>query len=285
MSPLLIANWILFGIVVLYGVGLFLYLLKTRYQFVKIGKKVEFDNRVKERLASVVENVFGQKKLLKDKKSGLIHVFFFYGFLLVQIGAIDLIWKGLKPGSHLPLGGLYNFFTFFQELVVLMILVAVVWAFYRRYVEKLTRLKRGWKNGLVLIFIGGLMVSTLIANGMGIIWHGHEPSLYEPVASVIAMAFSFLPQTAAATVFFVMWWVHLLILLTFLVYVPQSKHFHLIAGPVNVYLGRLDRRGTLEPIDFSALEEMDEDAEEMPAIGVGKIQDFKQNQLDRKSVV
>ena len=279
MSPLLIANWVLFGIVVLYGVGLFLYLLKTRYQFVKLGKKVEFDNKVKERLASVVENVFGQKKLMKDKKSGLIHVFFFYGFLLVQIGAIDLIWKGLKPGSHLPLGGLYNFFTFFQELVVLMILVAVVWAFYRRYVEKLTRLKRGWKNGLVLIFIGGLMVSTLIANGMGIIWHGHEQSLYEPVASVIAMAFSFLPQTAAATVFFVMWWVHLLILLTFLVYVPQSKHFHLIAGPVNVYLGRLDRRGTLEPIDFSALEEMDEDAEEMPAIGVGKIQDFKQNQL------
>ena len=60
MSPLLIANWVLFGIVVLYGVGLFLYLLKTRYQFVKIGKKVEFDNRVRERLASVVENVFGQ---------------------------------------------------------------------------------------------------------------------------------------------------------------------------------------------------------------------------------
>ena len=279
MNSLLIANWVLFGIVVVYGVGLFLYLLKTRYQFVKLGKKVEFDQNVKERLGSIIENVFGQKKLLKDKKSGIIHVFFFYGFLLVQLGAIDLIWKGLKPGSHLPLGSLYEFFTFSQELVVFMILVAVIWAFYRRYVEKLVRLKRGWKNGLVLIFIGGLMVSTLIANGMNMIWQGHEPGLFEPMASVIALAFGFLPASAAATIFFVMWWIHLLILLTFLVYVPQSKHFHLIAGPANVFFNRLDRVGTLQPIDFSALEEMDDDAEEMPAIGVGKIQDFNQKQL------
>lgn len=85
--------------------------------------------------------MFGQKKLLKDKKSGAIHVMFFYGFILVQFGAIDFIWKGLAPESHLPLGPLYAGFTFFQEIVTLVILVAVVWAFYRRYIEKLVRLK------------------------------------------------------------------------------------------------------------------------------------------------
>ena len=58
--------------------------------------------------------------------------------------------------SHLPFGPIYAGFTFFQEIVVLTILVAVVWAFHRRYIEKLVRLKRGWKSGLVLIFIGGL---------------------------------------------------------------------------------------------------------------------------------
>ena len=53
-----------------------------------------------------------------------------------------------------------------------MILVAVVWAFYRRYIEKLVRLKRGLKSGLVLIFIGTLMLSVLLGNGMEMIWHG-----------------------------------------------------------------------------------------------------------------
>ncbi|MED3800450.1 heterodisulfide reductase-related iron-sulfur binding cluster [Lysinibacillus xylanilyticus] len=278
MSPLVIANIVLTVVVVLYAVGLFFYLLKTRYKFVQLGKKVEFDESVKERVGYLMVNVLGQNKLLKDPKSGLIHVMFFYGFLMVQLGAIDLIWKGLAPGSHLPLGVFYSVFTFFQELVVLMILVAVVWAFYRRYVEKLVRLKRGWKNGLVLIFIGGLMVSTLLANGMGIIWHGEGLTYTEPVASGIAAIFSFLPASAAAVVFYVMWWAHLLILLTFLVYVPQSKHFHLIVSPINVYMNRLDRTGTLTPIDFEALENA-EDEEDIPAIGVGRIQDFTQKQM------
>ncbi|MCL1697529.1 MULTISPECIES: heterodisulfide reductase-related iron-sulfur binding cluster [unclassified Lysinibacillus] len=278
MSPLVIANIVLTVVVVLYAVGLFFYLLKTRYKFVQLGKKVEFDESVKERVRYLMVNVLGQNKLLKDPKSGLIHVMFFYGFLMVQLGAIDLIWKGLAPGSHLPLGIFYSVFTFFQELVVLMILVAVVWAFYRRYIEKLVRLKRGWKNGLVLIFIGGLMVSTLLANGMGIIWHGEELTYTEPVASGIAAIFSFLPASAAAVVFYVMWWAHLLILLTFLVYVPQSKHFHLIVSPINVYMNRLDRTGTLTPIDFEALENA-EDEEDIPAIGVGRIQDFTQKQM------
>ncbi|OXS76908.1 hypothetical protein B1B04_00450 [Lysinibacillus sp. KCTC 33748] len=278
MSPLVIANIVLTVVVVLYAVGLFFYLLKTRYKFVQLGKKVEFDESVQERIRYLMVNVLGQNKLLKDPKSGLIHVMFFYGFLMVQLGAIDLIWKGLAPGSHLPLGIFYSVFTFFQELVVLMILVAVVWAFYRRYVEKLVRLKRGWKNGLVLIFIGGLMVSTLLANGMGLIWHGEELTYTEPVASGIAAIFSFLPASAAAVVFYVMWWAHLLILLTFLVYVPQSKHFHLIVSPINVYMNRLDRTGTLTPIDFEALENA-EDEEDIPAIGVGRIQDFTQKQM------
>lgn len=281
LSPLLIANWVLFIAVTGYAIYLFAYLLKTRYQFIKLGKKVEFEDNVKERLRKIGVYVFGQKKLLKDKKSGAIHVMFFYGFLLVQLGAIDFIWKGLKPDSHLPLGPLYPAFTFFTEIVTLVILIAVVWAFYRRYVEKLTRLKRGWKSGLVLIFIGGLMVSVLIGNGMNMIWHDHAGTWTEPVASSIATVFGFIGPTAAAVIFFIMWWAHLLFLLTFLVYVPQSKHFHLITGPANVYFHRLDNVGRLRPINFDIEEDEDnpEAEEEMPSFGVGRIEDFTQAQM------
>ena len=278
MNILLIANWILFLGVVAYALALFTHLLKTRYQFIKLGRKTEFDKNIKQRFKNIMVNVFGQKKLLKDKKSGIIHVMFFYGFLLVQFGAIDLIWKGLKPGSHLPFGPVYGAFTFFQEIVVLTILVAVVWAFYRRYVEKLVRLKRGWKSGLVLIFIGGLMLSTLLSNAMNMIWQGNALTWTEPVASSIAFVFGFMPSVAAASIFFVGWWIHLLILLTFLVYVPQSKHAHLIAGPINTYFHRLDNPGRLIPIDFEAMEDA-ETEEDMPALGVGKVTDFTQLQM------
>ncbi|PHA00352.1 hypothetical protein COE51_07120 [Bacillus pseudomycoides] len=271
MNSLLIVNWLATIAIIAYAAYLFVYLIRTRITYIQLGKKVEFDRRFKERWDLIKGNVFGQKKLLKDKKSGIMHVMFFYGFILVQFGAIDFIWKGLAPGSHLPLGPLYPAFTFFQEIVTLIILIAVFWAFYRRYIEKLVRLKRNFKAGLVLIFIGGLMLSVLLGNGMGIIWHGEELSWSEPIASAIAYLFSGIGETAAIVVFYFAWWLHLLILLTFLVYVPQSKHAHLIAGPANVYFSRLTNPGKLEKIDF--------EDETQETFGVGKIEDFKQTQL------
>ncbi|MYL36595.1 heterodisulfide reductase-related iron-sulfur binding cluster [Halobacillus litoralis] len=276
MNPLLTANWILFLGVLVYGLYLFVRVVQTRIAYIKLGKKFEYDNQLKSRLRKIWVYVFGQKKLLKDKKSGIIHVMMFYGFILVQFGAIDFIYKGLVPDAHLPLGPFYAGFTFFQELVTLMILTAVIWAFHRRYIEKLVRLKRGFKAGLVLIFIGTLMVTVLVGNGMSMIWHAHEGAWTEPVASVIASAFGWVPEPVAITVFFVMWWIHLLILLTFLVYVPQSKHAHLLAAPVNVFLSREEPPGKLKSIDF----EMDEDAdEEDVSFGIGKIEDFNQLQM------
>ncbi|MDF0726647.1 (Fe-S)-binding protein [Cytobacillus sp. S13-E01] len=271
MGTLLVINLIAFLTVTAYAVYLFIYLIKTRMEYIKLGKKVEFDRKFKERLDKVWVNVFGQKKLLKDKKSGAIHVMFFYGFILVQFGAIDFIIKGLVPGSHLPLGPLYPAFTFFQEIVTFMILVAVVWAFHRRYIEKLVRLKRGFKSGLVLLFIGGLMLSVLLGNGMGIVWHGEELTWSEPIASGFAFILGWIGETASIIVFYISWWIHLLFLLTFLVYVPQSKHAHLIAGPVNVFFGRISNPGKLEKIDF--------EDESQESYGVGKIEDFKQTQL------
>ncbi|KOO37311.1 heterodisulfide reductase-related iron-sulfur binding cluster [Priestia koreensis] len=271
MKGLLWANLILFLFVTAYAVSLFVYLIRTRMAYIKLGKKVEFDGRVKERLDKIWVNVFGQKKLLKDKKSGAIHVMFFYGFILVQFGAIDFIWKGLKPGSHLPLGPVYPIFTFFQEIVSLVILVAVVWAFHRRYVEKLVRLKRGFKSGLVLLFIGGLMLSVLIGNGVSIVWFDEEFSWFEPVASVISVVLSGIGEHPSIVIFYIAWWIHLIFLLSFLVYVPQSKHAHLIAGPVNVFYNRLSNPGKLEKIDF--------EDETQESFGVGKIEDFTQHQL------
>ncbi|WP_318508698.1 (Fe-S)-binding protein [Bacillus sp. T3] len=271
MNNLQILNILLFLIVTGYAFYLFVTLVKTRYLYIKLGKKAEFNQTTKDRVDDILINVLGQKKLLKDKKSGTMHVIYFYGFLLVQFGAIDLILKGLAPGTHLPLGPIYSYFTLFQEIVVVMILFATAWGFYRRYIEKLVRLKRGFKAGLVYFFLTGLMLCTLLANGMNIIWLADEPSWAEPIASFVSIVFNWLPHSAAGALFFVFWWGHLLFLLAFLVYIPQGKHAHLIAGIANVWLGRTSNVGQLSTIDF------EDDSQE--TFGVGKIENFNQKQL------
>lgn len=276
MDTFLVINWIAFLAVAGYAFYLFFKVVSTRIAYIRLGKKSEFDGEIKLRLKRIATIVFGQSKLLKDKKSGIIHVMMFYGFILVQFGAIDMFVKGLSPGNHLPFGSFYPGFVFFQELVTLMILVAVGWAFYRRYMEKLVRLKRGFKAGLVLIFIGTLMVSVLFGNGMAMIWHGHDPVWTEPVASVFAILLGGISQTAAMVLFYIAWWVHTITLLTFLVYVPQSKHAHLIAAPINVFLSK-QVPGKLNKIDFEMDEE--EESEEEVSFGVGKVEDFEQHQM------
>src|SRR5690625_1626035 len=117
MDTFLIINMIAFTLVTIYGIYLFARAVATRVAYIRLGKKSDYDVALKERLRRIGTIVFGQKKLLKDKKSGSIHVMLFYGFILVQFGAIDMFIKGLAPGNHLPFGPFYPGFTFFQEKI------------------------------------------------------------------------------------------------------------------------------------------------------------------------
>jgi Fe-S oxidoreductase len=268
---LALINLIAFFLVLAYGLYLVCHVVYSRYLFIKLGKKPDVKDDFGTRLNLMLENVVFHKKLLKDKKSGIMHVVMFYGFIILQFGAIELIVKGLVKGFELPFGSAHKYFSLMQEITVFLILAAVGYAFYRRYIEKLKRLKRGFKSGLVLLFISTLMATVLLSLAFEQLWLGHEPSGYAPISSLIAMAFADISDTAAAALFYVFWWMHLLILLGFAVYVPQSKHAHLIFAPVNVWFKKLDPPGKLSSIDF--------EDETQEVFGVGRIEDFTQTQL------
>jgi Fe-S oxidoreductase len=218
-----------------------------------------------------VRQVFGHSKLLKDRRSGIMHLALFYGFIVLQFGAIDLIVKGLG-GTRLPLP-FYPVFTLFQEITVGIVLLAVAYAACRRYRERLPRLNRGWKPGVVLLFIAFLMFSVLFALAFERLRNGLPAAPDAPLSSLLAAVLAGItPSPAAAEVgFFVSWWAHLGLLLAFLVYVPQSKHFHLLTAPVNIWLRRTEPAGRLRKLDLE-----DENAE---SFGAGKIEDFTRKQL------
>ncbi|GAA5346670.1 (Fe-S)-binding protein [Planifilum fimeticola] len=271
MTLLEVINLIAFLTVAGYAVYLFAHVVYSRYTFIRLGKPANLKKDLQNRLNEVWVNVFGQRKLLKDKKSGIMHVVMFYGFIIIQFGAIDLFIKGLAPGYHLPVPA-YPVFTLLQEITVFAVLLAALYAYYRRFIEKLPRLKRGWKAGLVIWFLTSLMLSILLSAAFEQLWLGHTASWATPISSLIAAPFApWLSEEAAAVLFYVFWWAHALILFSFLVYVPQSKHFHLIVAPVNTFLKRQGPPAKPSLIDFE-----DESA---TSYGAGKIEDFDQKQL------
>lgn len=271
MSPWLIGlNFLAFLVVTGYAVYVFLHLVKSRYMFIRLGQSVQAPRALNERLKNVWINVFGQKKLLKDKKSGTIHVAYFYGFIIIQFGALDLFLKGLIPGTHLPVP-FYDVFLWIEEVTVAIVLVALLFGIYRRYIERLKRLEQSLKAGLVYIFLGIILVTVMISGGLEMVATGQEATPYRPISSALAALFGGMSSQTATVLYYIVWWIHLLDLLVFLVYIPQGKHAHLIAAPLNVFFKRLDPPGKLQTIDFS-----DETQE---VYGVQKIEQFTQKQL------
>ncbi len=248
---------------------IFLVIMYNRYLNVKMGQPKKLDQELGTRLKIFFVQVFVQTKLMKDPKSGIMHLVVFYGFIILQFGALDIIVKGFGF-EGLPIPG-YDVFVLTQEVTVFLILLAIGYAAYRRYGEKLPRLKKGWKPSIVIFLIISLMISVLGTLAFERVFHSLEASWFAPITSFIAAPFQGFGTTVGAIGFYTFWWIHLLILLSFLIYVPQSKHFHLIVAPINIFLGRTDSVGRLEKLDLE-----DENAE---SFGVGKIEDFTQKQM------
>lgn len=263
-------NIIAFLLVTAYALWVSFRLIKARYSYIKLGKKITLKDNKKVNLKNLVSLVFGQKKLLKDTKSGIMHIALFYGFIIVQFGAIELIGKGLVPGWQLPIPK-YHYFTLIQEIVVGIILIAILYAAYRRYVEKLPRLKRSFKAGIVYWLIGGLMLMVILAGAAEMVIHDEGVSAFKPLSSLVYLLINGVSVTVAEVLFYFAWWMHLLILLFFLIYIPQGKHAHLIAAPINSYLKRTDSPGKLSAINF--------EDESQEVFGVSKIEEFTQKQL------
>ncbi|WP_223285312.1 (Fe-S)-binding protein [Paenibacillus sp. PL91] len=276
-------KWTLFAAVVLIAVSMFVLVVQRRVLYMRLGVPTVFKRYQREPKSSKTSfsgQVLGHRKLLNDVRSGIMHLVYFYGFIVLQFGALDLIWKGLNEGVPLPLP-YYNGFSLTQEMTVTLVFAAVLYGAFRRYGERLPRLKRGWKPSLVMWFIGSLMLTILFSLAFERLASvsGSKASIveasYAPVSNQLAMLLEGMgvqPQSAAAHAGFeLFWWLHLIVLLGFLVYVPQSKHFHLLTAPVNLWFRRSTPPGRLTPLNLE-----DEEAE---SFGAGKVEHFTQKQM------
>ncbi|RYL92550.1 (Fe-S)-binding protein [Sporolactobacillus sp. THM7-4] len=276
---LLTIHFVCFFVLTGCSLSLFVYLVYCRVRFVKLGIKGQSEpDHLTRGLKQFLTNVIGQKKVLNDRRSGMMHVVLFYGFLVIQFGAIDVIYQGLRPGAHLPLGFFYPYFVLIQEITMAGVIIAAIYAWYRRNIERLSRLKRDWKANLIIYLILLLMFSEYMSMGAKLAWFMHPGDdlsfSTQPVSAIVASGLARFGTELSAVVFYLFWWLHLLTLLFFLVYIPQSKHTHLLFGPVNWLIKDKRQSGKPSALDIEAA--IENGAEEF---GVGKIEGFSRNQL------
>ncbi len=210
-------------------------------------------DRLPERIVQTIIYVFGQKAVLNNKYIGILHTVIFWGFIIITTGTIEQFLTTLHPAlslefiGHTPYSGL----LFIQDLFTVLILLAVIGAGYRRWVVKPPALGQSRDANFVLAFTGGLMVSILLMNAFHILganpWY--ESSLF--ASKIVANMVGAMDPNTAVLGALGFKWLHMLLVMGFAMYIPNSKHLHIVAAGPNTFLKKLDRPKGMKPIDFA----------------------------------
>ena len=188
------------------------------------------------RLGGLVEYALIQTRMFKDPRAGLMHAGIFWGFILLTIGTANIVTGGvIQSIVSIPFGGaIWAAIAAMQNVVAVLVLASIAWAFERRLVSKPRRLTFNRDALLILAMIGGVVATELLAQVVEFARFGDQPGAF--VAAALAGPLrSGLGQGALDLLFAALWWAHIVLVAAFLVYLPFSKHLHIATAFPNIW--------------------------------------------------
>ncbi len=249
---------ILFAIVFLGGMGLFAWQVWRMVRLARLGQDTKgFVPAVIERIGAVLYLAFMQRRVVNEK-FGWNHVIFFWSFMIITVGHIEFLVRGVFREFSLSFVGkpLYTAILWGEDTLAFIVLFAVAAALIRRLVFKPSHIHITAEGYFILALITGVMVTYFLAMGFGIA--GNHPDVIHtdlPVSQTVAGAFSGVSETAAWYGYEIFWWSHAVILLLFLNVLPKSKHIHLLGAIPNIFLHKREKhKAALTRIDFETAE-------------------------------
>jgi len=195
--------------------------------------------------------VLGQRKLLQRFGPGLIHAFIFWGFLVLTPTILIAMIGVVDRHSTFPWLGDQGWFAFLVDVFAVLVLVGVVAALWIRKVQRPERFKGSHMGeaDLILALIATIATTLLLWHACRIALGLNEwPASSAPVSDLLSGLFARNGGTRILERVFV--WAHVVTILSFLAYLPRSKHLHIATAAFNVWYGRTGAGGRLEPLRF-----------------------------------
>jgi len=202
-----------------------------------------------ERWRGVARALGLHQRLLKLRYSGILHAMIFFSFFVLATAIIEAFGGGLIPDFTLaPIGG-NSWIALLQDIFALVMLAGVALAAWQRYVIRPARYRGSNEIDATIIYvlIVAIVVSMLLEASFAIVAGTSLSAGWRPVSRAIAGTLSAmgLGPAGALTGHEVAWWVHVGAILTFLVYIPGSKHRHMFLAAPNIYFRSLKPKGML----------------------------------------
>ena len=268
------AGTILLILALLGALALFGLRVRTLYGLLRLGQPVSRLDDLPKRIELETTVVLGQRKLLQRPRPGLMHAFIFWGFLVLLTTIVEAMGQIVTRSFRLPLIGNSPGLNLVQDGFAGLVLIGVATAFYIRKGERPDRFKGShlreadyillWISAIILTLWG--IKSTAIALG-GV---GHHQFYF--ISNAVSNVWSGVSRSTLATIQYGFLWAHVGLILGFLVYIPYSKHLHILTSEPNVFFSNTKPRGKLRTIKID-LESLGE-SNEMPVLGAGTLEDL-----------
>lgn len=228
---------------------------------IKLGKSIDRLDNKGERMATMIRVALGQSKMVRRPIAGIFHIFIYVAFVFTQIELIEIIIDGVS-GNHRffypALGGLYTFIISLIEVLSVLALIATFVFLARRNLLKVPRFTKsemtGWPklDGNIILYLEFLLVMCIFTmNGADEVLHRQglshaagDGGFGFAVSSWMGPAlFGSMSTETLLLVERIGWWGHLMVVCGFLMYLPYSKHLHIMWAFPNVYFSNLKPKG------------------------------------------
>ncbi len=208
------------------------------------------------RLSSLIKYAIVQVRMFRDLDAGIMHATIFWGFVILTVGTADRVTFGvIQTIIRAPLDGwLWRLYLLGANLFVLGVLVMVGYALFRRLVWRYPRRTTLSRDALVILFlIGGVVLSEWLTEGFRIAAFGDPDAgwavMANPLSTVLGRVF---PQQLLEGGYGIFFWANVALVSYFLVYLPGSKHLHIVTAFFNAALRKMRPRGELPAMDLEA---------------------------------
>lgn len=179
-----------------------------------------------------LDGLFGRRIFSGDIAAGSMHLLILWGFLILFIGTTlsaidDYLFSFLK-------GRIYIVYSTSLEIAGLALTAGIIWALIRRYLQRVSRLENriGDLTAPAWLLLVGL--SGFAAEGGRLAAQQPEWGGWSFAGQWVSLIWAD-PQ-GALSAYPYLWWVHVLLSLGLIAYLPFSKLFHIFAAPAGIYL-------------------------------------------------
>ena len=252
-----------FLFVLVIAAGFFALNVQRLVSYLNVGHAENRTDHPVTRIRNLLAIGIAQKKIFRDPVAGPMHALIFWGFMVLTAGTVEILISGVFPlfsfARILPTP-LYQAYSASQDIFALLVIAAVGFALYRRLVVHPKRLEGDDLEHtdalIILSMIAGLMITLLLTNAFLLAAY---PAAFGPekvVSRPLGVWVSHLMQPRAAFARFqIFWWLHALLILAFLNYLPYSKHLHVATSLINVYFSNTSgpgAQGAMRSMDLEA---------------------------------